>query len=108
MNHTYYVYIITNYSKSVLCTGRTNNLEQRLVEHYSNRGLPKTFAGRYHCFNLLHFEQFQYINDAIYREKEIKGWKREKKIALIKKENPELKFLNNEVMEWPPDYLYHR
>ena len=49
MNHTYYVYIITNYSKSVLYTGRTNNLEQRLVEHYSNRGLPKTFAGRYHC-----------------------------------------------------------
>jgi putative endonuclease len=49
------------------------------------------------------------VNDAIAREKEIKGWRREKKIALIKAFNPEMKFLNSELYDkWPPRDLFHR
>src|SRR5258705_5585317 len=72
--HEYYVYIVTNPERTVLYTGVTNNLPQRLIEHYTNRGQPKTFAGKYYCYNLIYFECFQYINDAIAKEKVIKGW----------------------------------
>jgi len=63
--HLYFVYIVTNSERTVLYPGVTNNLEQRLVEHYCNRGQKKTFAGKYYCYNLVYFEEFQYINDAI-------------------------------------------
>jgi putative endonuclease len=103
INHSYYVYIITNYEKTVLYTGVTNSIEIRIIEHYTNRGKPETFAGRYSCFYLLYYECHKYINDAIAREKEIKGKKREKKIALIKELNPAIKFLNKELFGvWPP------
>ena len=46
----YYVYILTNFTKTVLYTGVTNNLEQRIVEHYLSRGNSKTFTGKYHVF----------------------------------------------------------
>jgi len=101
--HNYFIYIVTNPAQTLFYTGVTNNLESRLYEHYLNRGNEKSFAGKYHCYNLLHFEHFQYIQHAIAREKEIKGWNREKKIVLIKTENPEMKFLNETVCEkWPP------
>jgi putative endonuclease len=68
-----------------------------------NRGQPKTFAGRYYCFNLIYYEDFQYIKDAITREKEIKGWTRKKKTELIKTMNPNWTFLNVSVCDgWPP------
>jgi putative endonuclease len=101
-SYCFYVYITTNPQKSVLYTGRTNHLEYRLIEHYLNRGKPDTFAGKYYCYNLLYFEDYQYVEDAILIEKEIKGWKRIKKLALIKDFNPSLKFLNAQVMDWPP------
>jgi putative endonuclease len=99
MNHNYFVYIITNPKKSVLYTGVTNDLSNRLHEHFANKGNKSTFAGRYFCFNLLYFEQFDQIEHAIAREKEIKGWTREKKEALIKSMNPDWRFLNSEVMD---------
>ena len=103
MNHSYYIYITTNPGKEVLYTGVTNNLAQRIAEHYINRGNPKTFAGRYYCYELIYWEHFQYINDAIAREKEIKGWSRKKKLALIQSNNPNLLFLNGSVSDsWPP------
>jgi len=107
-NYTFFVYIITNSSKTVLYTGFTNNLQQRLTEHYMNRGKEKTFAGRYYCYNLLYYEVHQYVYNAMEREHEIKGWSRSKKIELIKAENTDLVFLNKEVMEWPPKELIHR
>ncbi len=107
-DYTFYVYIITNPAKSVLYTGFTNNLEQRLFEHYMNRGKKKTFAGRYYCYNLLFYEIHQYVNNAMDREHEIKGWKRIKKVNLIKEENPQLRFLNTEIMEWPPKDMEQR
>src|SRR5450432_2827309 len=96
-NHHYYIYIVTNPERTVLYVGVTNDLAQRLIEHYINKGHPKTFAGRYFCYNLVYYEEFKYINDAIAREKEIKGWRREKKLALINTTNSSWMFLNKEV-----------
>jgi putative endonuclease len=105
----YYVYILTNYKKTVLYTGLTSNLEQRIVEHYMDRGNEKTFSGKYHTFYLLFYESSEYIRNTIAREKEIKGWRRSKKEALISSFNPEWKFLNEELFgKWPPDELFHR
>lgn len=90
-NYNYYVYITTNPDKTVLYVGVTNDIERRLFEHRENRGKWKTFAGRYFCYNLIWFEHFSDINEAIMREKEIKGWRREKKELLIAKSNPDWK-----------------
>ena len=79
-NYHFYTYIVTNPERNVLYTGVTNDLAQRLIEHWVNRSNPKTFAGKYYCYNLIYFEELQYINDAIAREKEIKGWRRQKKL----------------------------
>ncbi len=101
--HLYFVNIVTNPERNVLYIGVTNNLEARLGEHYFNKGNPKTFAGKYYCYNLIYFEEFQYINEAIRREKELKGWNRMKKENLIKTKNPDWFILNNKVcIHWPP------
>ena len=107
-NYSFFVYITTNSSKRVLYTGFTNNLSQRLVEHYMNRGTYKSFAGKFYSYNLLYYEVYQYVYDAMDREKEIKGWTRIKKLELIKLENPKQRFLNKEIMEWPPTDPVHR
>jgi putative endonuclease len=99
----FFVYITTNPNKSVLYTGMTNDLEYRIIEHYLNRGKPKTFAGRYYCYNLIYFERHVKAFDAIDREKEIKDWNRKKKEELIYGINSDWKFLNSEIMEWPPN-----
>ncbi len=100
----YYVYITTNFLKTVLYTGVTNNLTQRIIEHYLNSGNQLTFAGKYSAYWLVYYEQFIYVNDAIAREKEIKGWVRRKKHALITSENPEWVFYNETIFgRWPPD-----
>jgi putative endonuclease len=107
--HHYYTYIVTNPERTVLYTGVTNNLSQRLTEHWSNRGNPKTFAGKYYCYNLIYYEYFPYINNAIAREKEIKGWRRQKKLDLIKTMNPDRTFLNPSVCDgWPPKEVIKR
>jgi putative endonuclease len=89
----YYVYITTNPAKTVLYIGVTNSLPRRLGQHYENRGNNNTFAGRYFCYNLLYYEQFTDIKAAISREKELKGWTRAKKSALIATMNPDWDFL---------------
>jgi putative endonuclease len=101
--HHYYVYITTNTTKNVLYTGVTNNLYRRIIEHYLKRGTNDCFTGRYYCYWLVYYEEFQYINDAIAREKEIKGWSRKKKEVLIVKLNPSWTFLNKQICrQWPP------
>ena len=89
----YYVYIVTNPGKTVLYTGMTNDLQRRLMEHYCNRGNRGCFAGRYHAYHLIYYEIFQFVSDAIAREKEIKGWRREKKMKMIMEVNEGLDFL---------------
>jgi putative endonuclease len=85
MDRPYCVYILASRSRN-LYTGVTNNLERRMIEH--RQGLVPGFTARYKIFRLVHFEPFGDIRDAIAREKEIKGWRREKKIWLVKRHNP--------------------
>jgi putative endonuclease len=93
--HTYYIYIVTNKAKTVLYTGVTNHLKIRLEQHKDNIvSKNKTFASSYNVHFLLYYEKFTWIQDAIAREKEIKGWRREKKLDLIKTINPDLDFWN--------------
>ncbi|MEZ4850527.1 MAG: GIY-YIG nuclease family protein [Bacteroidia bacterium] len=91
---TYYTYILTNFSKTVLYVGITNSLSRRLVEHYENRGTNQSFAGKYHCYYLVYYETFHSPIKAIQREKEIKKWSRKKKVELIESSNPNWDFLN--------------
>ena len=93
-NYNFWIYIITNPNKTVLYIGVTNNLSRRLDKHYQNRGIEGTFAGKYHCYNLIYFEEFNYIDKAIAREKQLKRWSRNKKVKLIESKNPDWKFLN--------------
>ncbi len=97
--HNYFIYITTNPQKTTLYIGVTNNLQRRMNEHYENRGKPETFAGKYFCYNLLHYERFQFIEHAITRETELKTWSKEKKVKLIEEFNPIWKFLNQEIVE---------
>jgi putative endonuclease len=83
----YYVYILTNKARTVLYTGVTNSLSRRIWQH-KNKIVPG-FASRYGLNYLIYFEEFRDINDAIGREKQIKGWSRAKKVALIGQGNPQ-------------------
>ena len=101
--HDYWVYILTNWKKTVLYVGVTDHLSRRLIEHYKNRGKPDTFAGKYYCYNLVYYEWHQYINNALTREKEIKKLLRSSKNAIVEEANPEWKFFNAFICgDWPP------
>jgi putative endonuclease len=98
-NYNFYINITTNPVKTVLYVGVTNDLTRRLSEHFENKGNKRTFAGKYYCYNLVYYEHFTHIDQAIAREKEIKKWRREKKELLIASVNAEWRFLNEEVNE---------
>jgi putative endonuclease len=98
-NYNFYIYITTNPEKTVLYVGVTNDLRVRIYQHYENRGNRNSFAGKYFCYNLVYYEHFSHVEHAIEREKEIKKWRREKKVALIESTNPEWRFLNGDVSE---------
>ena len=83
--HLYYVYILTNENNTVLYTGVTNDLERRMWEHKEKK--LKGFTQKYNADKLIFFEKFDLIEDAIAREKQIKGYSRLKKVALIELEN---------------------
>ncbi len=80
-----YVYILTNINNTVLYTGVTSNLVKRIYEH-RNKEVPG-FTEKYNLNKLIYYEIFEDIVSAITREKQIKGWLRSKKIALIEKVN---------------------
>jgi putative endonuclease len=92
-SRSYYVYIMTNRSKT-LYTGVTGNLERRTLEH--KQGIKGEFAARYKIDRLVYFESFDRVHAAIAREKQIKGLLRIKKIALIVSMNPEWRDLSAE------------
>jgi len=74
----------------------TNNLKERLSQHKENLELGnKTFASKYNLEFLVYYEKFVWVEEAIAREKEIKKWRREKKMDLIKSMNPDFEFLNH-------------
>ncbi len=86
MRKQYFVYIITNKRNTVLYIGVTGNLERRIYEH--KKKLIDGFSKKYNLTKLVHFEEGDDISFAIEREKELKGWLRKKKDALINEENP--------------------
>ena len=85
--HQYWVYIMSNKVRSVLYIGVTNDLYRRYNEHRT--GSVKGFTQKYRCCDLLYFEEYNNVDEAIAREKELKGWKRCKKEYLIASNNPE-------------------
>ncbi|MGP8217157.1 MAG: GIY-YIG nuclease family protein [Bacteroidia bacterium] len=85
--HCYYTYILTNKIHSVLYTGLTNDLARRCFEHKNK--LVKGFTEKYNTDNLVYYEIFDFIDLAIKREKQIKGYSRIKKNELISKFNPD-------------------
>jgi putative endonuclease len=91
MNKQYYVYIMTNIART-LYTGVTNNLERRAYEHKMK--LIPGFTARYNLNRLVYYEIAVNISSAIKREKQIKGWLRNKKIELVESINPEWKDLS--------------
>ena len=102
MNYkNYFVYIMTNKSNSVLYTGVTNNLLRRVYEHKNQ--LVEGFTKKYNVHKLVYYEVTNDIRSAIEREKQIKGWLREKKIELIKTVNVKFSdlydgLINDEIM----------
>ncbi len=86
-NRTYTTYIIANKYNTCIYVGVTNNIERRLNEHKTKYN-PKSFSAHYNLYKLLYFEHFDYVLDAIDREKQIKRWNRKKKLWLIKRYNP--------------------
>jgi putative endonuclease len=84
--HHYYVYILTRERNSVFYVGVTNNLTRRVYEH--KNGIFKGFTEKYNVKMLVYYEYFEDINEAIYREKIIKKWKRKRKISAIESINP--------------------
>jgi putative endonuclease len=89
----YNVYILSSAS-GVLYTGVTNHLERRVTEH--KRELCAGFTERYKVTRLVYFEGFGDVRDAITREKQIKRWRREKKLALIRGINPKFRDLSED------------
>jgi len=82
----YYVYIMTNKGNTVLYTGITNDLARRVMEHKED--VKEGFTKKYLAHKLVYFEAYESVQDAICREKQIKGGSRAKKIALINSINP--------------------
>ena len=86
---SYYVYIITNKYRTTFYIGVTNDLNRRTGEHSNSKG--SIFTQKYSLTDLIYYEEFSDINLAIQREKQLKNWKKEWKINLIKEMNPTLK-----------------
>lgn len=82
----YATYILTNRTRGVLYTGVTNDLVRRLVEHRT--GVGAKFTAKYNLHRLVWFEAHEDVEQAILREKRIKGWNRDWKIGMIEAENP--------------------
>jgi len=94
MSKEYYVYIMTNKSRT-LYTSVTNDLMRRVYEH-KNKLDPKSFTSKYNIQFLVYYESTPSVHVALAREKQIKGWLRAKKIALIDSMNPEWKDLSED------------
>lgn len=85
-NHSYWVYLLASRTK-VLYVGVTNDLARRVAEHRAGDG--GAFTSRYNVTRLVYCEEHRDIRDAIQREKQIKGWTRARKVALIEETNPD-------------------
>ncbi|OZV68610.1 GIY-YIG nuclease family protein [Winogradskyella aurantia] len=89
--HNYWVYILTNKPNGTLYIGVTGGLDDRMERHLDGEG--SKFASKYKLKLLVYYEEFQFMDDAIKREKQLKNWHRQWKINLIERENPDWKNL---------------
>jgi putative endonuclease len=97
-DYNFWVYIVTNRNHSVLLySGVTNRLSRRTWEH--RKGGKLGFASKYQFMNLIYYEHYRDIRDAIARESQLKKWSRAKKIGLINRLNPEWKDLGMDVLQ---------
>jgi putative endonuclease len=101
-NHDYWVYILTNKHRTTLYIGITSRLQHRLWQHRC--GEADGFAKRYHLNRLVWFEHFRDVRDAIACEKRLKGWRRDRKIALIEQVNPNWRDLSADLEQQPSLY----
>jgi putative endonuclease len=85
--HHYLVYILASGRNGTLYVGVTNDLGRRTREHRDGEGVG--FTRKYSVHTLVWYERFQYVQNAIHREKQLKRWRRARKIALIEAENPQ-------------------
>lgn len=85
--HQYYVYILSNQRNGTLYIGVTNDLFKRTFQH-KLKADKTNFTARYNTDKLVYYETYQYVQEAIIREKQLKKWNRQWKIALIEKTNP--------------------
>jgi putative endonuclease len=93
---SYYVYIITNKRNGTLYIGVTNSLFRRSNDHREKRN-KKSFTSKYNIKKLVYYEIYQYVKDAIAREKQLKNWQRKWKIELIEEDNPTWRDLYNDM-----------
>ena len=102
MEHRYYVYIVSS-NTGTLYIGATNDIYRRMMEHKS--GEFEGFASKYGCSSLVHYECYDQVLRAISREKQLKGWRREKKVALIERDNPRWQDLAE---HWVAKWLFRK
>jgi putative endonuclease len=93
MANTYYIYLLSNISK-IIYIGVANNLERKVFEHKSMR--RDGFTKKYNLHMLVYYDETDDIGRAIEREKQLKGWTRQKKVALIESINPRWKDLSKD------------
>jgi putative endonuclease len=86
-NNDYWVYIVSNNTRSTIYIGVTSELRVRIWQHRTG-GKPGSFSQHYHCGHLVYHEHYREVRDALAREKQLKRWRREKKNALIATLNP--------------------
>ena len=92
----YYIYILTNWNDKVMYIGVTNNLKRRVYEHKNE--IIDGFSKKYHVHKLVYYETTTDVKAALEREKQLKGWKREKKDSLVTDMNPNWKDLYDEIV----------
>ena len=98
-NYEFYVYIMFNHRNGTLYTGVTNDIRRRVYEH-KNKIYKNSFTAKYNCDKLAYYETFQYVNDAIEREKKIKSGSRAQKVRIIESINPSWLDLSEQDMFW--------
>ncbi len=95
--YDFWVYVLTNKNRTVLYIGMTNSLSRRVYERHSDEA--EGFASKYQCRRLVYYEHYRDVRDAIARETQLKKWRREKKLALINRMNPQWNDLARDLCE---------
>ena len=100
MDQSSYMYMMSSSSRRALYTGVTARFRHRVFEHKND--LVEGFSSKYKCHRLVYFERFTNIVDAIAREKQVKGWRRDKKNKLVESVNPTWR---DQAADWFPETL---